>query len=420
MPRLSQPPRRHAIPLAPTPAPPQRESPRGCGARFAFRLPLAAAFLSALFFTACATTQEAAKLAEAVPQEEGELLREVRNLTAERGLLAARERVLEGIRERDESRGSLEARVLRTTRDPGLVLPDSLAALPPERRARVALVVVPGTRAGTGLNSQRTQRTLLSAAETAREMGFESHFAEIEARGTVEANARRVAESIRPVFEEADEILLLMLSKGAHDVIHYLQSEAAELPAAQRAKLVAVLSLAGTVQGSVVADWFVQSSDPLAATTRTWLRLSRQDDSIAMLQTVARSPWTGSGAAELRRRFPNLTWVSLTMVPDGPDGEITERLWAPELRRRVARSSPRYSPTDGLVESAATLLPEGAQVPQWTVAALGSHSVPNGTYLDGSRVAPFTTTPGKEKLRAESGGEIMSAYLRALPRSLLD
>jgi len=417
---LSEPLRRDAAPPTSFPAPQSSETRRVRRASPPAQT-LLAGVAAGILFTSCATTtREAAKLAESAPQEEGELLREVRDLTAERGLIAARERVLEGIRERDESRGALEARVLRTTRDPGLVLPDSLAALPLERRARVALVVVPGTRAGNGLNSQRTQRTLLSAAETAREMGFESHFAEIEARGTVEANARRVAESIRPVFEEADEILLVMLSKGAHDVIHYLQSEAAELPAAQRAKLVAVLSLAGTVQGSVVADWFVHSSDPLASTTRTWLRLSRQDDSIAMLRTVARSPWTGNGAAELRRRFPNLTWVSLTMVPDGPDGEITERLWAPELRRRVARSSPRYSPTDGLVESAATLLPEGAQVPQWTVAALGSHSVPNGTYLDGSRVAPFTTTPGKEKLRPESGGEIMSAYLRALPRSLLD
>jgi hypothetical protein len=45
--------------------------------------------------------------------------------------------------------------------------------------------------------------------------------------------------------------------------------------------------------------------------------------------------------------------------------------------------------------------------------------MPNGTYRDGTRIAPQTTRPGREKLRPESGAEIMSAYLRALPESLL-
>jgi hypothetical protein len=45
--------------------------------------------------------------------------------------------------------------------------------------------------------------------------------------------------------------------------------------------------------------------------------------------------------------------------------------------------------------------------------------MPNGTYLGGGRIAPRTTRPGREKLKPESGGEIMSAYLRAMPKTLL-
>ena len=45
--------------------------------------------------------------------------------------------------------------------------------------------------------------------------------------------------------------------------------------------------------------------------------------------------------------------------------------------------------------------------------------MPNGSYRDGSRIAPETTVPGKEKLKPETGAEVISAYLRALPRSLL-
>jgi hypothetical protein len=64
-------------------------------------------------------------------------------------------------------------------------------------------------------------------------------------------------------------------------------------------------------------------------------------------------------------------------------------------------------------------LPDEVKLTEWIVRAYGSHSMPNGTYPDGSRVAPRTTNPDDEELKPESGGEVMSAYLRALPQSLL-
>ena len=64
-------------------------------------------------------------------------------------------------------------------------------------------------------------------------------------------------------------------------------------------------------------------------------------------------------------------------------------------------------------------IPETVPLPEWIVAAYGSHAMPNGNYRDGSPIAPLTTVEGKEKLKPESGGEVISAYLRALPQSLL-
>ena len=107
------------------------------------------------------------------------------------------------------------------------------------------------------------------------------------------------------------------------------------------------------------------------------------------------------------------------MIPDGEDARITERLWAPGIRKRIERTSPYFSPADGLVESAASVLPEEVAVPEWIIAAYGSHAMPNGTYRDGTRIAPQTTVPGEEKLKPETGGEVLSAYLRAIPRSIL-
>lgn len=350
---------------------------------------------------------------------EGRLLVEAREITRREGLPAAKAFLLARLPAEDASHGALERRVIRTTADPGLVLPDSLAAMSFSRRQRIALAIIPGTRAGNQNTRDRTRECLEGAAAQSEAMGFETHFLRTEPRGTIEQNADLVARQMREIFAASDTVIILMLSKGAHDVIHYLQHGGADLPAGLRRKLVAVISLAGTVQGSVVADWLVTSRRPLAAVTRSWLTLSGQADAIELLRAMGKTPWEEAAAGRMGALFPRLTWISIAMVPDGADGRIRARLWSPYLRQRIEKTAPLYSPTDGLVESAASVLPETVRVPEWIVAASGSHAMPNGTYRDGSRIAPQTTTPGREKLEAETGGEVISAYLRALPQSLL-
>lgn len=347
------------------------------------------------------------------------LLAGAREVTRREGLPAAKAHLVERLNQADDSGGALERRVIRTTADGSLILPDSLAAMSPERRSRTALAIVPGTRAGNQNSRDRTRECLEGAAAQSRSMGFATHFLKTEARGTIEQNADLVASQMRGIFAGSDAVIILMLSKGAHDVIHYLQHGGADLPSAHRRKLVAVISLAGTVQGSVVAEWLVTSRRPLAAATRTWLTVSGQDDAITMLESISETPWLPERAAEMNRLYPQLTWVSIAMVPDGADGRITEKLWSPYLRRRIEKTAPAYSPADGLVESAASVLPETVRVPEWVIAAYGSHAMPNGAYRDGSRIAPQTTEPSREELEPETGGEVISAYLRALPQSLL-
>lgn len=376
----------------------------------------AAALLSMALLAACSLSRPPHG-AEAIAGA-GALLREARAETAARGLPAARDLVTRRLGEVDDSGGELERRVIRTTARPGLVLPDSFAALTPDQRRRVAIVIVPGTRTGFGGPSM-TRQCLREAAQRADEMGFDTHFVDTPPRGGVPENAELVAHWIEPIYDHADHVVLVMLSKGAHDVVHYLQEHARHLPSARRQKLRLVLSLAGTLQGSVVADHFANSPRLSAVSTRIFLHLQGKGDQIGMLRTVARTPWNPDVASQLDDAFPSLTWISLAMIPDGEDGEIAERLWSPFVRWRIARTSPYYSPADGLVESAASILPDEVAVPEWIVRAHGSHSMPNGRYLDGSRIAPRTTVEGDESLRPISGGEVMSAYLRALPQSLL-
>lgn len=385
---------------------------------------------SALMFVLCfpgilgraeerAVTDTVKTTVTATAAAEGRLLSEAREITRREGLPAAKAFLLARLPAKDASQGTLERRVIRTTADPNLVLPDSLAGMSLSRRQRTALAIIPGTRAGNQNSRDRTRECLEGAAAQSQAMGFDTHFLLTEPRGTIEQNADLVASQMRGIFASADTVIILMLSKGAHDVIHYLQHGGSDLPAAHRRKLVAVISLAGTVQGSVVAEWLVTSRRPLASMTRSWLTLSGQSDAIEMLRAMGKTPWEAEATSKMASRFPRLTWISIAMVPDGADGRIRARLWSPYLRQRIEKTAPHYSPTDGLVESAASVLPETVRVPEWIVAASGSHAMPNGVYRDGSRIAPQTTVPGREKLKPETGGEVISAYLRALPQSLL-
>ena len=350
---------------------------------------------------------------------EGSLLGEVREITQEKSLPEAKQYLVERLTALDESGGDLERRAIRTTREPGLILPDSLAAMPLSQRRRTALAIIPGTRTGNKSGKDRTRDCLKGAAEESKAMGFSTYFIETEARGTIEQNAGLVSSKLQRAFDQSDAVILLMLSKGAHDVIWYLQNGGMDLSVSNRNKLVAVISLAGTVQGSVVADWLVSSPRLIPSAMRGWLQLSDQEEAVDMLESIAVTPWSEENGAKMAARYPRLTWISIAMVPDGPDGRITERLWSPLIRRRVEKCAPYYSPSDGLVETAASVVPEWIGLHQWIVAAYGSHSMPNGSYRDGSRIAPETTVPGKEKLKPETGAEVISAYLRALPRSLL-
>lgn len=374
-------------------------------------------FLGLFLLTSCSTSGNISHFTSGVP--DSALLTEVRMITREHGLVAAKERVISGLQQRDGSFGTLTKRVQRTTADPQLVLSDSLAALPLRRRERIALVIIPGTKVAGRHRPDRTRECLRGAATAAHEMGFSTWFVDTEARGEVDENAAKIASQVREAFLQADRVILVMLSKGAHDVIRYLQEDGLALPAAQRRKLVVALSLAGTVQGSVVADWMAHSSRPFPVITRQWLRISGQKPALDMLESISRSPWRGELPMRLDSGFPQLTWVGIAMVPNGADGRITERLWLPTVRREIERTAPWYSPNDGLVESAAEILPDSVKLPEWVVIGYGSHAMPNGSYSNGGRIAPQTTRPGVEKLRTESGGEIMSAYLRALPTSLL-
>ncbi|MCB1229546.1 MAG: hypothetical protein KDN19_04740 [Verrucomicrobiae bacterium] len=349
-----------------------------------------------------------------------EFVDEVRQLSAEKGLPAARQYLVGALAERDDSNGRMESRLKKASADPDFVYSDSLAALPESERARIGIAFIPGMKAKGGLKPSKPVQALAAAAAESREMGFQARLIPAVSRGRISKNAAAMSSALAEVFAESDQVILLAKSKGAHDLIYYLRHQGAELPPEERKKLKAVCILAGTVQGSFVADWFANSCATWATSSRALLAATGRGAQIGMLQNVATSPWKGLPHTFPRDTYPNVSFINLVVLPDGEDGRSTGTVWSPFMREQIEKTAGWESPNDTLVETAAETLPEWVDAPQWIVRTSGSHAFPKGEYLDGSKVTPFTQPLEDGTLNPECGAEIMNAFLRSLPRSLLD
>lgn len=344
---------------------------------------------------------------------------EVRKISAEEGLPAAREYLVDALVERDDSDGRMESRLMKASASPDYVFPDSLVAMPKSERAKVGIAFIPGMKAKGGLKPSKPVQALEAAARESRDLGFQATLIPAVSRGRVDKNAAAMSKALAEVFRDSEQVILLAKSKGAHDLIYYLRHQGAELPLEERKKLKAVCVLAGTVQGSFVADWFAHSCAPWAAGSRAMLVISGRGKQIDMLETVATSPWKGAPEGFPRNTFPNISFINLVVLPDGDDGRSTGTVWSPFMRTQIEKTAGWESPNDTLVETAAETLPEWVDAPQWIVRTSGSHAFPKGEYLDGSKVTPFTEPLEDGTLNPECGAEIMNAFLRSLPSSLL-
>lgn len=347
-----------------------------------------------------------------------ELVDQARQLSAEKGLVAARDFLTDELARRDDSRGQMEVRFRRASTDPDQVYADALAAQPEAVRGSIGFAFIPGMRAKAGNEESKPVAALRHAATACERRGFQARLIPAVGRGDVDKNAAAMAGSLREVFEENDHVFLVAKSKGAHDLIYFLRNQGAAFPAELRRKLRGVCILAGTVQGSYVADWFANHPDPWAVGARASLLLTGKGAQIPMLRTVGQSPWRGAPATFPRDTFPHLTWINLAVLPEGEDGRASGREWSKFYSGHIQKTAGWESPSDSLVETAAEVLPGHIDVPEWIIRVRGNHAFPSGRFLDGSKITP-RTPPLPDGMNPASGGDIMDAFLRSLPASLL-
>ncbi len=351
---------------------------------------------------------------------EQSLLRKAREDTLENGLADARDQLLDNLRELDASDGLLETRLANATRNPGEVYPDAIRTLPKSERAKVGFLMVPGMR--RGVDDPHTSKELLDkAAGECRKFGFAAKVVDTVPDGPARMNAPIFAPQFEEAIRDRENIIIVTASKGATDLVYYLFHQGKELEPELRSRIKMVLTLAGPLQGSYMANWVSDSPRFIPFLVRVGAGRPPYYRRIVAIREMGRSPW---GREEDNRwlieTYPEMTWVSLVMIPDGEDGKIGDTpYWPPGLLERVYHQSLIYSPNDGLVESASAVLPPGTGVPQWVIRGRGAHAIPLGNYANGTPIAPNTQGKVRDDINPEAGQEMFSALLRSLPQSIL-
>lgn len=366
-----------------------------------------------LGLSACHTTRPAAPV---VAGPRTDLLHEAREWRMSLGMAEARDRLVEALEARDDGQGYLEKRLAEVKKLPDSEVPaDSLATLPRNLRARTGIYLVLGYRQKGGGSAQIIRETVASL----RRDGWRAELIPLHDWGTAEEDAKDIQCALEEGLPKVDRAMLVGFSKGGHDWSTWLASQARKLPRSEREKVRLWVQCAGALRGSVIADWGANRETPQAKAFRSHLNsLSKGTrQGCEDLAALGQDPWSARGMPRLGEVLPRVTAVHYVAIPEGRDGSTHKHRLFGLISRTVARQTPWIGPNDGLVETAAEILPPQDNTTEWIVRVKSSHTLLDGTYVrDGSVVAPSYHPPKEGWTRA--GDELLWDLMRALPRSV--
>lgn len=347
---------------------------------------------------------------------ERDLVRDARQWRQDEGLVEARDQLAEALMKLDADHGRLEQRMWATNADKTLVFPDSLATVSRARRSRTGVYLVLGYQT----RSRRSEKVIRHAADYLIREGWNAHLVPVPDRGTCEQDALAIQTFLKQELPKVDRAILIGFSKGGGDWMHWFANHAEQLPATQRQKLRLLMTFAGALRGSSLARWLMDDSDPLARLLRNGMVFGEgeetHDTSLKDLHSVAADPWIEDAMPRFKTVAPQLQSVSMVALGGSKNGGPSRDFRFATVGGIALRRQPWSGPTDGVVESAAEVLPSSAGVPQQIIRVYGAHGIIGGRYANGAEV-----TPGYRPGRGEywRGSEpLMDELIRALPKKL--
>lgn len=345
-----------------------------------------------------------------------DLLEYSRYVSAKNGLAVARDILVDKILEKDASHGEARRRIIEATQDKNKVFSDSLATIPEEERKNIGIYLVLGIGGQKSANASLIQR----ASAELKSMGFQSEMLMVDGELGSDHNALMLKEMLGQRLPSLEKVVFVAASKGVADFITYFLNHGDSLSAQDRDKVRLMVSLAGVIRPSVVAQYITQSNGVIPTTIGAALTLTGRGNIKKGIRSLVQNPWTNHEPRKIKEMFPKLTWISMPAVPEGPEGVTHRGLWEGFLKTPTYRYNKEASPMDGLVESAASVLPPDTGLVEWIIPIFGPHAIALGYYTPTLKVAPISQSNLDDKVVPEAGAEMLSAIFRALPRSLID
>ena len=353
-------------------------------------------------------------------QEELDLLFYTRSLSQRFSLKFARDHF---VKELEQYKGAkLKERLVEASLDKNKIWEDSLLTLPQARKEKLGLFTLSGLEDLVQNENDNTKIFKSSIEYLKKEKGFShAHVLNVNPEKNSSYNAFIIKQELDQYLSriDLDKIVFIVISKGASDLIYYLLDYGSKLSPQNRKKVKLVISLTGLVRGSYLAQYFVKSKSPINSV----LREMRFRSYRPLLRSLAQSPWREHNPRKVKALFPGLKWVSLIPIPDNGFGEISLSISSQIdfLSREIFKQKKiPVSIGDGLIESAATMLPPRTGIEEYVISYYGSHFFLTGSYDPQGKIPVSSIWATEKVLTKKSGHEVMDAFMRALPRDFIE
>ncbi len=342
--------------------------------------------------------------------QDTDLLKSSRRWVQEVGLRRTRDLMPKALAKLDTDNQLFEKRSIYVRKHTNFVFSDSLMKLSRSERAKVGIYAALGYGHDSGTSAMIVRRMIAKA----KALGFRAKSFDTLPVGKVSTNSEIINQELRAELNSVDSMVLFGASKGGQELTHFYLHHLPRWSERDQSKIHAVVSLSGVLRSSYIADWVATAKGIRMELLRFFSRFkTHEKKNLEGIKSTRIDAWENYNYNQLPAMHDNFVWINFSMIPSDEDGHIPDWAILASFSRHAMRFLGNRGPTDGLVETAGTVLPPGTGIRQWIVRVMGPHVPTYGYFVDGTSVA--NTGDGSDEAIVASGEKTMEYILKALP-----
>lgn len=257
--------------------------------------------------------------------------------------------------------------------------------IPLSVRARTGIYLTIGGHAEEGIG----QTMLAGVAASLRSEGWHAKMLPFHAFARTAELSDAMGEFMESELAEVDQVILIGFSVGAQHLLHWTWDHAVALSESERRKFKLMILAAGVTRGSVAAEWMMRADTFKSAIARSrLLKLNGGEKRVfPMIEDAVDDPWRRPDATPIHAVLPHIRVVQYAVIPEHFSSIPQQDKRASEFATAMEDDWQWQGPHDGMVETAAQILPAFDNTEQYLIRVWGAHSLIAGRYVDGSDVS---------------------------------